>query len=162
MCRAYRSTDPVQLERLPTAIVAAATMLALASAWHSGRHMWHRLVSDYHTYAAMTPTERKHAPLAELDLDGNVFDWYAQYVARGDRIYYQVLPSGLGTMDLPTAVRYAGAFYLLPAAEVSDPKQATVIVSFMADPTFLHLRFLTQQRSGLQPIFVSRVRAPVR
>ena len=35
-------------------------------------------------------------------------------------------------------------------------------VSFMADPTFLHLRFLTQKRSGLQPIFVSRVRAPAR
>jgi hypothetical protein len=151
----------VHLVRLPSAIVAAATAIALVSAWHSGRHMWHRLTQDYRTYAAMTPTERKHAPLAELELPGDVFDWYAQYVARGDRVYYQVLPSGLGTMDLPTAVRYAGAFYLRPAAEVSDPKQATVVISFMADPTFLHMHFITQQRSGLQPIFVSRVRAPL-
>ena len=135
-------------------------MLALVSAWHSGRHMWHRLNHDYRTYAAYTDVERRHAPLAVLELDGNVFDWYSQYIARGDRVYYQVLPSGLGTMDLPTAVRFAGSFYLLPAVEVSDPKRATVVVSFMADPKFLHLHFLTQQRAGQQPIFVSRVKAP--
>jgi hypothetical protein len=145
---------------LSTATVAAASVLALVSALHSGPHMWHRLDRDYRTYKAYTPIERQHAPLAELSLDGNIFDWYAKYVGRGDRVYYQVLPSGLGTMDLPTAVEYAGSFYLLPAATVTDPKKATVIVSFMADPIFLHLHFITQQRSGLQPIFVSRVRAP--
>ena len=141
-------------------VIAAATVFALVSAWHSGRHMWHRLAEDYHTYASYTRLERKHAPLAKLELDGNIFDWYAKYVGRGDRVYYQVLPSGLGTLDLPTAVRFAGSFYLLPAVQVTDPKQATVVVSFMADPKFLHLHFITQQRSGLQPIFVSRVRGP--
>jgi hypothetical protein len=150
----------VQPFRLYPAIAAATTVLALVSAWHSGRHMWHRLDHDYRTYASMTDVERRHAPLAVLELDGNVFDWYSKYVAPGDRVYYQVLPSGLGTMDLPTAVRFAGSFYLLPAVQVTDPKRATVVVSFMADPKFLHLRFSTQQRSGLQPIFVSRVRAP--
>lgn len=140
--------------------MAAASVVALVSAWHSGRHMWHRLDHDYQSYKAYTPTERRHAPLAALGLDGNVFDWYATYVGRGDRVYYQVLPSGLGTMDLPTAVKYAGSFYLLPAVQVTDPAKATVIVSFMADPSFIHLHFVTQQRSGLQPFFVSRVRAP--
>jgi hypothetical protein len=123
--------------------------------------MWHRLDLNYQAYKPYTPIERQHAPLAELELPGDVFDWYAKYVGRGDRVYYQVLPSGLGTMDLPTAVEFGGSFYLLPAATVSDPKQATVVVSFMADPKFLHLHFITQQRAGLQPIFVSRVRAPV-
>jgi hypothetical protein len=146
--------------RLSTVVVAAASVLALVSAWHSGRHMWHRLAADYRTYSHYTPIQRRHAPLATLELDGNIFDWYAKYVGRGDRVYYQVLPSGLGTMDLPTAVKYAGSFYLLPAVEVTDPKQATVVISFMADPTFLHLHFITQERSGLQPIFVSRVRGP--
>jgi hypothetical protein len=150
----------VQPFRLSTAIVAAATVLALVSAWHSGRHMWHRLDQDYRTYSGYTDLQRRHAPLSVLQLDGAVFDWYAKYVDRGDRVYYQVLPSGLGTMDLPTAVRFAGSFYLLPAVQVTDPRKATVVVSFMADPKFLHLHFITQQRSGLQPIFVSRVRAP--
>lgn len=142
------------------AVTAAGIVLALASAWHSGRHMWHRLSGDYRVFAGWSDAQRRHAPLTELDLDGNVFDWYRQYVGRGDRVYYQVLPSGLGTMDLPTAVRYGGSFYLLPAVEVTDPRRATVVVSFMADPSFLHLHFITQQRSGLQPIFVSRVRGP--
>jgi len=150
----------VQPIRLSNAIVAAACVLALVSAWHSGRHMWHRLTDDYAMYSRYTPLERKHAPLTELELDGNIFDWYAKYVAPGDRVYYQVLPSGLGTMDLPKAVRFGGSFYLLPAVQVTDPKQATVVVSFMADPKFLGLHFITQRRAGLQPIFVSRVRAP--
>jgi len=150
----------VQPIRLSNAIVAAACVLALVSAWHSGRHMWHRLTDDYAMYSRYTPLERKHAPLTELELDGNIFDWYAKYVAPGDRVYYQVLPSGLGTMDLPTAVRFGGSFYLLPAVQVTDPKKATVVVSYMADPKFLGLHFITQRRAGLQPIFVSRVRAP--
>jgi hypothetical protein len=44
--------------------------------------------------------------------------------------------------------------------QVTDPKKATVVVSYMSDPKFLHLHFITQQQSGLQPIFVSRVRGP--
>ena len=135
-------------------------MLALASVWHSGRHMWHRLSSDDATFSKYDATERKHAPLAELELNGGIFDWYAQHVFRGDRVYYQVLPSGLGTMDLPTAVKFAGSFYLLPAVQVSDPKRATVVVSYFADPSFLHLRFITQLRAGEQPIYVSRLRGP--
>jgi hypothetical protein len=150
----------VQRYRLWIAIAGAATVLALVSAWHSGRHMWHRLDQDYRTYSGYTDLQRRHAPLSVLELDGAVFDWYAKYVGPGDRVYYQVLPSGLGTMDLPTAVKFAGSFYLLPAVQVTDPKQATVVVSFMADPKFLGLHFITQRRSGLQPIFVSRVRGP--
>jgi len=135
-------------------------VLALASAWHSGRHMWHRLTSDYTAYSAYGAAGRKHAPLSELELDGGIFDWYAQHVFPGDRVYYQVLPSGLGTMDLPTAVKFAGSFYLLPSVEVTDPKRATVVVSYFADPSFLHLHFITQLRAGQQPIFVSRLRGP--
>jgi hypothetical protein len=150
----------VQRYRLSKVIVGAVSILALYSAWHSGGHMWRRLDMDYRIYSGYTEDQKRHAPLAVLELDGTIFDWYAKYVGRGDRVYYQVLPSGLGTMDLPTAVKFAGSFYLLPAAQVTDPKQATVVVSFMADPVFLHLHFITQQRAGQQPIFVSRVRGP--
>jgi hypothetical protein len=150
----------VQPRWLPTAFATAASVLALASAWHSGRHMWHRITGDYSTYSRLSPADQRHAPAAELGLDGNIFDWYAQHVFRGDRVYFQVLPSGLGSMDLPTAVGYAGSFYLLPAVQVTDPRKATVVVSYFADPSFLHLRFVTQLRAGEQPIFVSRIRGP--
>ena len=42
----------------------------------------------------MTDPERRHAPLAVLEPDGSVFDWYSQFVAPGDRTYYQVLQAG--------------------------------------------------------------------
>jgi hypothetical protein len=136
-------------------VAAAATVVALVSSWHSGRHMWHRLDSDYRIYSAYTPTERRHAPLAWVQLDGNIFDWYARYLDRGDRVYYQVSP-----VDEPRVVKMAASYYLLPSMEVTDVTKATAVVSYMADPGFLQIRFLTQQRAGLQPIFVSRIRAP--
>jgi hypothetical protein len=141
-------------------MAAAATALALVSAWHSGRHVWHRLAADYRVDSALTPVERRHAPFTALELDGNVFDWYGQYLGRGDRVYYQVLPSGLGTLTLPQAVMLAGSYYLLPAVTVGDVRQATAVVSYHSDPAELHVHFLTQQQSGLQPIFVSRIRGP--
>jgi hypothetical protein len=141
-------------------VIATATVLALVSAWHLGPHMWNRLHHDYVAYRPYTDVERRHAPLGGLELDGYVFDWYAEYLARGDRVYFQVQQSGLGTLDLPSAVRLAGEFYLLPAIVVDDLRKATVVVSWLADPGLLHVRFSTQERLGLQLMFVSRVRAP--
>ena len=77
-----------------SALAAAATVLALASAWHSGRHMWHRLQQDRATYAPLTGEQRARAPLTAIPLPADVFDWYASLLTRGDRVYYQVEPSG--------------------------------------------------------------------
>src|SRR5579884_3423253 len=115
-----------------TLLAGAATVLALVSAWHSGRHMWHLLGRERTVYAAYTPAEREHAPIAAATLPPDVFDFYAAYLARGDRVYYQVLPSGLShATDLPTAVETVGRFYLLPAVQVADLAHATVVVSYM-------------------------------
>jgi hypothetical protein len=132
-----------------------AIVLALASAWHSGRHVWHRIAQDHATFAAYTPVERTHAPAAWVGLDANVFDWYAKYLAKGDRFYLQVPPQ-----YEPRVVRMLAGYYLLPAAEVEDPSEATVVVSYYADPNTLGIRYLTQQEAGAQPYFVSRISAP--
>jgi hypothetical protein len=142
-------------------VAAAATALALASAWHSGRHMWHRLQEDRKTYAALTPAQRRQAPLTAIPLPADVFDFYADRLSRGDRVYYQVQQSGFShEFDLPTIVAAAGRFYLLPSVQTSDLAKATVVVSFKADPSLLHVKFVTQQQAGLQPFFVSRISAP--
>jgi hypothetical protein len=144
-----------------TLVAGAAAVLALVSAWHSGRHMWHRLTADYRVYSAYSPTERRRAPLTNIQIPGDVFDWYAQFLVRGDRAYYQVEQSGLGSfLDLPTAFGYAGRFYLLPAVETADPKRATIVLTYHDDPGLLGLRYVTQQRAGLQPILASRVSTP--
>jgi len=122
--------------------------------------MWGRIHHDYVAYRPYTAVERRHAPLDGLGVNPDVFDWYAEYLAPGDRVYFQVLQSGLGTLDLPSAVTMGGSFYLLPAIAVNDLRKATVVVSWLADPGLLHIHFITQKRLGLQLMFVSRIRAP--
>jgi hypothetical protein len=147
--------------RLSSALIAAATVLALVSAWHSGRHMWRLLEREYVGYRTYSAVDRLHAPLLGLGVDPNVFDWYAQYLAPGDRVYYQVLQTPLSSfLDLPKAVSMGGAFYLLPTVAVGDVRKATVVVSYLADPGLLHVHFITQDRAGLQLMFVSRIQAP--
>lgn len=144
-----------------TALAALATAIALASACHSGGHMWRSLDGSHSLCAAYTDAQPRHAALDAVGLPGDVFDYYADRVGRGDRIYFQSREGGLGAfVDLPTAVRYAGRFYLLPAVQAHDLADANVVVSFFDDPNLLPARYVTQQQAGLQPIFVSRISAP--
>ena len=84
-----------------------------------------------------------------------------QYLSKGDRVYFQVMPSGFSSdYDLPTIVQALGRFYFLPAVQTSDLKDATVVVSYFEDPALLHRKFITQVRAGLQPLWVSRIRSP--
>jgi hypothetical protein len=141
-------------------LAAVATAVALYSAWHSGGHAWRRIDEQYRAVASLTPLQRKHAAIDALPLPSDIFDFYAAHVGRGDRIYYQVLPSGFGpSLDLPTIVGRVGDFYLLPAVRASDLRHATVVLSWYADPAYLHQHFPIQVRAGLQPIFVSRLRS---
>ena len=140
----------------PRAFAAyVATVLALVSAWHSGRHVWHRIQDDRRVYSAYTPTDRENAPAVAVGLDGDIFAWYAQYVGAGDRFYVQV-PADHD----PRLVRILAGYELLPGVEVDRPSQATVIVSYYADPDALGLHYLTEEQAGAQPLFVSRVSAP--
>jgi hypothetical protein len=141
-----------------TSIAALAAGVALYSAWHSGGHVWRQFSADYRTYSAYTAVERRHAPLEKIPLPSDVFDFYAEHVKRGDRIYFQVEPVPFGNyLDLPGIIAAAGRFYLLPAVQVTDLRKATVVVSFREDPKRLHLRFVDQAQYGSRPIFVSRV-----
>ena len=65
---------------LPAAVVGVATVVALASAWHSGGHVWRRLDSGYRTYSAYTSTQRRHAPIDAIPLRSDVFDFYADHL----------------------------------------------------------------------------------
>ena len=139
----------------------AVTALALASAWHSGRHVWNQLTYERTLFAPLSAVDRRREPLTHVQIPGDVFDWYRQYLVHGDRAYFQVQPGGFSSLfDYPTLFGIAARFYLLPAVETTDPRKATVVISYHADPRLLHLRFVTQQEAGIQPIFVSRVSTP--
>ena len=72
-----------------------------------------------------------------------------------------MLQSGFSeSFTLPQAIVALGNYYLLPGVEATDLAHATVVVSYFANPALLHVRFITQVEAGLQPLYVSRIRAP--
>ena len=81
---------------LPAAVVGVATVVALASAWHSGGHVWRRLDSGYRTYSAYTPAQRRHAPIDAIPLRATSSTSTPITSSRGDRVYFLVLRSGFG------------------------------------------------------------------
>ena len=86
-------------------LAGAATVFALLSAWHSVGHMRRILGEERATYSAMTPTERRRLPVTHATLDGQIFDFYADFLVKGDRVYLQVMPSGFSpAFDLPKEV----------------------------------------------------------
>jgi hypothetical protein len=152
---------PARTPASTAAIVAAATVLALVSAFHSGGHVWRLLGSQRETYAPLNDTERRRLPLEQIGVPGAVFDFYASYIVPGDRLYFQVRPGRPGaTLDLPAAFAAAGRFYLLPGVQTENLADATVVISYFENPSDLHIPFTTQRQDGQQPVYVSRIRAP--
>lgn len=145
--------------RVAAAAVPIIIALALYSSWHSGGHMWRKLGREHASYAAMTPEQRNHAFIDQIPLPSYVFDFYAARVNRGDRMYFQVLQSRLGAFfSYPQAVAAVGHYYLLPAVAAKNLQDASVVLTFHADPAKLHIRPLTQTQAGEEPIYVSRLR----
>ena len=137
------------------ALAALATAVALYSAWHSIGHVHRSLSVEAAASAQLTGAQRRQAPVASYGISGDIFDFFARYLFKGDRVYFQVMPSGYSSdLTLPEAVEALGRFYFLPAVETTDLKDATVIVSFYADPGLLHRKFVLQIRAGLQTLFV--------
>ena len=115
--------------------------------------MWRTMADDYRMYSSLSALERRHAPSDQVRVPGEVFDYYADRVHKGDRIYLQINPG----RARPDAIEAVARFYLLPAVVVGDLADANVIVSFYEDPAQLGVPLQSQERAGLQPIFVSRI-----
>jgi hypothetical protein len=131
-------------------VAASAVALALASAWHSGRSVWHRLEHERTSFARLSDAQRRSFPIHPSD----AFDFFAQYTVPGDRVYFQAPPGRRA------AFAAAGRYYLLPALVAAQLADATVVLSYDADPTRLHLHFVTQRRDGRRQIYVSRIGVP--
>jgi hypothetical protein len=149
------------MPRAAASLAAAATALALASVWHSGSDVWGELGRQYRTFAPLSTGERRQVALQQIGVPGAVFDFYAAYIVPGDRVYFQVRPGGRGSApDLPAAFEAAGRFYLLPAVQADTLADATVVVSYLEDPSRLHIAFVTQKQDGRRPIYISRISSP--
>ncbi len=109
-------------------------------------------------FDGLTRLEREQTFGTAMPTRMDIFDFYGRLVRTDDRFYVQVTNAAFGNADKATVVRSVARYYLAPAIEVDRPEDATVVLSYDADPAALHLRYSSQTRAGLQLIFVSRIR----
>jgi hypothetical protein len=146
---------------LSALVAGAATAVALASAWHSGGHVWRELGAQRVVYGGYSDVQRERAPLAQIPLPTGIFDFFRENVRPGDRVYFQVRKAPFSDFfTLPQIISAAGRYDLLPARQVTDLRDATVVVSWLADPKRLPARFVSHARYGLRSIYVSRIAEP--
>src|SRR5579863_6164910 len=87
------------------ALAALATAVALYSAWHSIGHMYRLLSAEAAASAQLTSAQRRQAPVTSYGISGDIFDFFDRYLFKGDRVYFQVMPSGFSSgLTLPQAV----------------------------------------------------------
>ena len=155
-----RSTGGVLTSSRATwAAAGVATVVALASVWHAAAPTWRGLNTDHRGFAALTDVERARAPAVHAGFQASLFESLDTYVRDDDRVYFQVPRRPYGTLDLHDTVGSLGRYYLAPAIEVSEPDDATVVVSYDADPAALGREWIDQRQLG-ERIYVSRVHEP--
>lgn len=120
-------------------------------------HSYGDLNDQRERFAAMPENEREQAFGTLIPTRMDVFDFYRRSLRRDDRYYMQVTDAAFGAASRAVIVRNVARFYLAPAVEVTRLKDATVVLSYEADPGLLPLHYSAQIRAGLQLFFVSRV-----
>ena len=119
-----------------TALAALATVVALASALHSGRHVWRQLAHQQRVYArvhrhAAPPRPDRRAGHAERHLRLLPPVRRAAATASTSRC---ARAASARSSTTRRRFRYVGRYYLLPALEATRLTDATVVVTFFDDP----------------------------
>jgi hypothetical protein len=139
--------------------VSAACVAALAwSGWKDVPHSWRLMRTQHDVYAPLTRAERDKAFGTSIPLRMDILDFWRAWLRPGDRYWIQIPFEAFSVnADKKLIVRSVAHLYLLPATEAGSLAQASVVLSWDADPGTLGLRFSEQQRAGLQLVFVSRI-----
>jgi hypothetical protein len=139
----------------------ASVLVVAALAWSAYRgvpHSWRLMRSQHAAYAGYTRDDRDRAFGTLLPIRMDIFDFWRAHLRKDDRYWIQIPDEAFSAnADKRLVVRTIAHLYLLPAIEVSRLADATVVLSWDADPGLLHLRYSEQERAGLQLIFVSRI-----
>jgi hypothetical protein len=137
------------------ALGAVALLLAITSAVRAGPHAWRTLGTEHRTYSGYTSAEDRHAFLSALRVDTQAFDFFASHLRKGDRFFLQVPVGTDENIDELGAAEAASSFYLLPAVRTTDARDATVVLSYDADPRTLGIRLARSVRDGTRSFAVS-------
>jgi hypothetical protein len=148
-----------RLKRLLEWSLAGCAVVALAwSCWKDVPHSWRLMRSQHAAYAGYTRAQRDEAYGALIPIRMDILGFWRRQLRRDDRYWIQMPYEAFSaTGDKRFVVRSVSHLYLLPATEASSLGDATVVLSWDADPSTLHLRYTEQVRAGLQLVFVSRI-----
>jgi hypothetical protein len=145
--------------RVFATVTSSAVVIALAwSAVHDLPHSWRLMRTQYAAYQGESRAQRDQEFIAAIPLRTDIFDFWRAWLRPGDRYWIQIPYEAFSSWaDKKFVVRSVSHLYLLPAVEATSLHDATVVLSWDADPGTLRLHFTEQQRAGLQLIFVSRI-----
>jgi hypothetical protein len=143
----------------PSRVVAVAVVAVGVASVVKGFGFTREIAGSIHAEgAALTAEQRAHAPGDAMPLPMDRFDFWRSSLRGDDRYWLDVNQTGFGRfLDLPSAVAALARFYLLPATQAASVDDATVVLSWDADPARLGLRFSDVRREGLQLVFASRL-----
>ena len=137
-----------------TLLAALLLLVAVGSIAVSLPSTTHALLRQWH-HDRRIPRAVRAGWVPAMPFDPGLMAWYASRLEPGDSFYVQASTRG-GPSSPRTALVLAGGFALLPHLMVDRPGEASVILSYDADPKALGLRYTTIQR--LAPgISVARV-----
>lgn len=144
---------------LAAVVVSLLTVVALVdSVWHDVPHSWRLMRNEHTRFAGYTRAQRDQAFGALIPIRMDIFDFWRAQLRSGDRYWIQIPPEAFSSnADKKLVVRSIAHLYLLPAIETRHLSDATVVLSWDADPGTLHLAYSEQARAGIQLIFVSRI-----
>ena len=145
--------------RVLASLLAGCAIVGLA--WSCRRdvpHSWRLMRNEHAQFAGYTQTQRNQAFGALIPIRMDIFDFWRANLQRNDRYWIQIPNEAFSVnADKKFVVRSIAHLYLLPATEARSLSDATVVLSWDADPAMLHLHYSQQERAGLQLIFVSRI-----
>jgi hypothetical protein len=144
---------------MAAAALASVIVLALGySGWRDVPHSWRLMHSQYASYSGLTRAQRDRAFGTAIPMPMDILDFWRSEIRPWDRYFIQMPHEAFSTNgDKKYVARLVAHVYLLPAIETTHLSQATVVLSWDADPAVLHLKFWEQYRAGQQLIFVSRI-----
>jgi hypothetical protein len=141
------------------AAAAIATVVACISVWAAAGTTWDELRAEYDVHAARSDESREFAPIEGAGFTGNLFVFFTSSIDGDDRFFLQAPRRPYGTLDLHDTLAALVRYFLLPAVQVTELDDATVVISYEADPARLGRQFFAQSRNGPQ-IYVSRLVNP--
>ena len=148
--------------RTVSAAVAAgaALVIALGSGINDFPNTWNRLSSEHEEFAGFSSVERVQEPGTAQLLPVDAFDFFRSHVREGDRYYVAATSGGFQSgVDRATASRIFSRYYLLPAIQVDDPKQANVVFTIGVDPHTLGVRLDSVSKFAGGNYYAARVAA---